>query len=254
MPIVRKDSLRHFLLPPGALDSSPVTVTGELFHHMAKVVRLRQGAHISLADSAGLQATGVISEMLKDSLSITLEDQPAASASDPAPRITLYQGLPKGDKMDLILQKATELGAAEIVPFMAERSVVRLTGDRATERLDRWKRIVREAARQCGRATVPKVVLADDLTVVISRSLEPVKLLLWEMEQTGRLKDILNKIPLPESIGIIIGPEGGLTSEEANRAASGGFIPVTLGKRIVRTETAGPAILAILQFYWGDIG
>src|SRR6185369_4314769 len=122
------------------------------------------------------------------------------------------------------------------------------------EKVERWQRIAREAARQSGRMSAPEVSFAGDLAEVLRQADHAVKLLLWEEKEAGTLKKLLAELHPPEDIAVIVGPEGGLTREEVGSAMKCGFVPVSLGKRIVRTETAGPAILAILQFYWGDIG
>ena len=170
------------------------------------------------------------------------------------PRITLFQGLPKGDKLEFILQKTTELGVEEVIPFIAARSVPRIRKGEEAEKVVRWQRIVQEAARQSGRGSVPEVSLAGSMAEVVNMSGHGVKFLLWEGEKVSRLKDTLAELPKPETIALIVGPEGGLSAEEAATATESGFVPVSLGPRIVRTETAGLVMMAILQFYWGDIG
>jgi 16S rRNA (uracil1498-N3)-methyltransferase len=156
--------------------------------------------------------------------------------------------------MEFILQKSTELGVSEIVPFAAGRSIPRLPKERESERLVRWQKIALEAARQSDRIIFPRVSPLKDFSGVLDSSVQSVKLLLWEKEQSTRLKPILSDLSPPESVAVMVGPEGGLTDEEAKAAMEAGFIPVTLGHRILRTETAAIAILAILQFFWGDVG
>jgi len=190
----------------------------------------------------------------RQSMIVNTEEFRVSPETGTGPIITLFQGLPKGDKLELILQKGTELGAAEIIPFMATRSIARVPAGRIQEKLMRWQRIAQEAARQSNRMSAPDVFVATDLAEVLHRANQQVKLLLWEDAEAGTLKKTLAEFHAPESIAVIVGPEGGLTAKEAMSATQCGFIPVSLGKRIVRTETAGLAILAILQFYWGDIG
>jgi 16S rRNA (uracil1498-N3)-methyltransferase len=246
--------LRRFIIPPQAVSDDTVIITGDLFHHMVHVLRLKKGARIHLADASGHDYTGIISGVAGESITVTLEETRTAPATESGPRITLYQGITKGDKLELILQKCTELGVAGIVPFMAARSVAKVPSGRLKEKLERWQRIVREAARQSNRSSVPDISFAGDLAEAVRMAEDPVKLLLWEEEQAGRLKKVLADLPRPERIAVIVGPEGGLTAEEVASAVKCGFIPVSMGKRIVRTETAGLAIVAILQFYWGDMG
>ena len=246
--------MRRFIIPFHSVGGDEVTITGDLFHHMARVLRLKMGARLSLADGNGREFMGTICRVDADNLTIKLEGNDIASVSEIGPKITLFQGLPKGDKLECILQKCTELGVSEIVPFVAARSVSRPAAGRIQEKLERWRRIALEAARQSRRMTVPQVTFAADLSEVCRQADHPVKLLLWEEEQTRSLRMLLAGVQSPQKIAVIVGPEGGLTREEVTCALKCGFISVSLGKRIVRTETAGLAILAILQFHWGDIG
>jgi 16S rRNA (uracil1498-N3)-methyltransferase len=242
------------LIPTHLVADETITITGELFHHMARVLRLKKGSRIILADGGGREYLGTICQVDGESIAVTLEESRVAPVTEAGPRITLFQGLPRGDRLELILQKCTELGAAGIVPFPAARSIARLPEGRLQEKLERWQRIAREAARQSGRTSAPEVSFAGNLAEVLRQADHTVKLVLWEEEEAGTLKKLLAELHPPERIAVIIGPEGGLTSDEVGSATKCGFVPVSLGKRIVRTETAGPALLAILQFYWGDIG
>ena len=246
-------TMRRFFVSPRDIADGRATVDGDLFRHMIKVLRLKPGDEVLLSDGAGNDYTGIIRAVGKGSAAISVAGRPAV-ITPAGPGITLYQGLPKGDKLDYILQKATELGVAEVVPFAAERSVPRVKKGEETVKIARWERIVLEAARQSGRSMLPRIDFAEGLDGVVSMARQQVRLLLWEEETVNRLRDRLAECPLPESIALIVGPEGGLSAGEALLAQHNGFIPVSLGPRILRTETAGVAMLAILQFYWGDMG
>lgn len=246
--------MRSFFLGDNPVDGNRATVTGELYRHMARVLRLKAGSAVTLTDAAGARLLGVIEEVGAKSLTVLIETREGAPEPEQGLSITLYQGLPKGEKLDLILQKCTELGAAELVTFDATRSVVKLRGDRGAGRLERCERIVQEAARQSGRRRPPAVVLGGSLDQALSGARHEVKLLLWEDEQTTRLMEVFRAHPAPAGVAVVVGPEGGLTVEEVGVAKRHGFVPVSLGKRILRTETAGLALLAILQFHWGDMG
>ena len=245
-------TLRRFFLAPQQLAAPQICITGDLYRHMVAVLRLTEGDQVILADGRGREVVATIQEISRDSLRAELGTELPATERGGI-QITLYQGLPKGDKVDLILQKATELGVDEIVLFAATRSVPRLDRDRRDNRLVRWQRIVTEAARQSGRDSIPCIAFADTLGEALQRQEHSVKLLLWEVERQQRLKALLQG-EKPVSAAFVVGPEGGLTPEEADLAASRGYQPVTLGRRILRTETAGLALLAILQYEWGDIG
>jgi 16S rRNA (uracil1498-N3)-methyltransferase len=242
-------------MAPGAdLSAASVRVEGDLFRHMAKVLRLKIDTPVRLADGRGAECAGIIREIGRDHLTVAVEERHAAAPSGGTLRITLIQGLPKGEKMELILQKGTELGVNEVIPFQADRSVSRIPADRQDERLRRWQRIAAEAARQAGRPDIPTVRLAGGVVEAVLDADHDLKLLLWEEERATTLKGAMADRPRPASIAVIVGPEGGLTAAEAETARNSGFIPVTLGKRILRTETAGIALVAILQYLYGDLG
>lgn len=246
--------MRRFFVPPGSLDRRTVTIEGELHHHMIRVLRLKAGMPVLLADGEGHEARGTINQVGKENLTVALEGEALLAETGTGPAITLYQGLPKGDKLELILQKGTELGAAAIVPFQAARSVSRVSAAQSDNKLERWQRIADEAARQSQRASLPRISFAGSFGEMLRSATQPLKLLLWEEEQETLLRTVLAGRTAPESVAVIVGPEGGLSEEEARQARDNGFIPVSLGSRILRTETAGLAILSILQFHWGDLG
>ena len=221
---------------------------------MARVLRLKAGSAVTLTDAVGARLSGVVEEVGAKSLTVRIGARESLPEQEQTLRVTLYQGLPKGEKLDLILQKCTELGASGVVTFEAARSVVKLRGERGAGRLERCERIVQEASRQSGRRTAPQVSIGGSLDSVLREARQEVKLLLWEGEETTRLRGVFAAHPAPESVGVVVGPEGGLSAQEVEQAIGHGFTPVSLGRRILRTETAGLAMLAILQFHWGDMG
>uniref|UniRef100_A0A831UCQ6 Ribosomal RNA small subunit methyltransferase E n=1 Tax=Geobacter metallireducens TaxID=28232 RepID=A0A831UCQ6_GEOME len=245
---------RRFMAPDADLSGGTVRIGGDLFRHMARVLRLKIDTPVMLADGRGAECAGIIREIGRDHLTVAVVERRAAARDGGAPRITLIQGLPKGEKMELILQKGTELGVNEVVPFLADRSVSRVPADRQEERLRRWQRIAAEAARQAGRPDIPALRLAGGMAEAVRDARHDLKLLLWEEERATTLKGAMADRTRPASIAVIVGPEGGLTAAEAETAREAGFIPVTLGRRILRTETAGIALLAILQYLHGDLG
>jgi 16S rRNA (uracil1498-N3)-methyltransferase len=246
--------MRRFFVQPELLRENSGTISGELFRHISTVLRLKPGASLILADGCGHEAIALIKDIGKEGITLDLQPCYAVSEEEQTLSITLYQGLPKGEKLDLILQKATELGVSRIAPFNAERSVVRLDSDRLEKKLSRWERIVREAARQSGRNSVPSVGFYGNVQEVLEGEAGSLKLLLWEGEKEQGLRETIVQTEKPAAVAIIIGPEGGLTSAEAAQAERAGYIPVTLGNRILRTETAGLAVVSILQHVWGDLG
>ena len=169
--------------------------------------------------------------------------------------ITLVQGIPKGDKMELIVRAATELGVARVVPALTERTIVRLEPARWRERARRWQRVAKEAAKQSRRAVIPEVEAPGPLDAALGRAADAVlRLCLWEGEAPP-LARILDSLDAPPATAaVLVGPEGGLGRDEVVRARARGWQVASMGPRILRTETAGPALIAILQHRWGDLG
>jgi len=246
--------MRRFFVDENAIADGTATISGNLFCHMSRVLRLKIGTRVILSDGIGRRHVGYIEQIGKENLLIRIEESSSEPSRPAGPLMTLYQGLPKGSKMEFILQKSTELGVDVLAPFAAERSAVRLPAARESQRMERWQRVIREAARQSDRTTLPQLETVADFPDLLSKADQTVKLLLWEEEKSNRLRSVLGSLPVPESVSVIVGPEGGLTRDEAASAMASGFLPVTLGSRILRTETAGLAILAILQYCWGDMG
>ena len=246
--------MRRFILDKKEIGDTEAIITGPLYRHMVKVLRMKPGADVILADGEGGEYKGIVESIDATSLRIKVSEQKPTGNENPGPKITIYQGLPKGGKLDYIIQKCTELGVTAMVPFAASRSIVRMSNERKAERVERWQKIAVEAARQSRRTKAPQISFAADLYHLLKKADHTVKLLLWEEEKANLLRETLAGLPVPDDVGVLIGPEGGFSSDEVAAASSAGFIPVSLGRRVVRTETAGVMILAILQFYWGDLG
>jgi 16S rRNA (uracil1498-N3)-methyltransferase len=175
------------------------------------------------------------------------------SASEAIPTY-LAQALAKGERMDLVVQKSTELGARAVAPFTCERSVVRLEPSRAAQRVERWRRIAAAAAAQCGRSDLPAIWPISSLEQVLERASQDGMraLMLWEQERATRLSEAVSEQPGP--LMLVVGPEGGFSEEEVARARALGARTVSLGRRVLRTETAALAALAVVQFLRGDLG
>lgn len=220
--------------------------------HLARVLRLRPGDVVVAAAGTGVDYTVRI-ETLGPTAAGTILGVAAPRAESPL-ALTLVQGIPKGDKMEAIVRAATELGVRWVWPAIAERTVVKLEPGRWRERARRWQRVAKEAAKQCGRALPPEVAsplsLVDCLAAAASVDL---KICLWEKEP-GPLGPLLITPGAPATAAVIIGPEGGLTQTEVDAARAHGYAIAGLGPRILRTETAGLAIIAILQSRFGDLG
>lgn len=245
--------MRRFFIDKGAVSDSRAVISGELYHHIARVLRMQAGDRLILVDEDGCEHQGLIKEIGRDTLIVGVEGS-IFRATGEQTRITLCQGLPKGDKLELIIQKCTELGLDRLIPFTSGRTVPKLDQERELRRLERWRRIAQEASQQANRTTVPEVTSIKAFEQMLDAVDAQVRLLLWEGERTRHLKGVVAELPNPRKVAVIVGPEGGLSRQEAELAEQKGFVPVTLGDRILRTETAGIAITAILQYQWGDVG
>jgi len=238
--------MRSFYLPGiNFVAGCCVELPGELRKHIEKVLRLKPGARVQLFDGKGHFAEAVL---LPGALAELAE---VAVQPMPPCQITLIQGLPKGDKLELILQKGTELGVNRFILVPMERSVGRLDDSRREGRLERWDKIIQEAARQCRQYHLPQLELAPSFPAALTAAEGDKKLFLWE-ESSAALATGLTA-ELPRSVVVVVGPEGGMSAEEAVAAEKLGYCSVSLGPRILRTETAGLAIVAILQYLYGDL-
>ncbi|MBW2595367.1 MAG: 16S rRNA (uracil(1498)-N(3))-methyltransferase [Deltaproteobacteria bacterium] len=230
-------------------------LSGEYLTYIKDVLRLREGDELILFDGMGHEYSTVIRDF--SSRSVCLNIIRKGEIRLPDTRITLAQSLPKGGKIEMIIQKSTELGASRIVPFISSRSISRPAGTRATGKAARWRKIAVEASRQCGRGDVPEVseiVSFDEmLNIPDGRTL---RIILWEAEAELGIREILTdeKHAGADSFFIVVGPEGGFSWEEIEKARQRGFISASLGRLILRTETAPLAILSIIQYEKGVFG
>ena len=226
---------------------------GEEAKHAAQVLRLRPGEEIFAVDEAGARFLAVLTEVGKAGCACEIKE--ALPDNEPPVRVTVYQGLPKADKLDFIAQKLTELGAARLAPVKMERSVVKLDGKDAEKRRERLQRIAREAAKQCKRGRAPEV-LPPQTWKQLEGELRGHDLLLvpWEDAAGCGLCAMRAEFPDARDIGIVIGPEGGMSAAEVEALAALGAKPVTLGPRILRTETAAVAACTMTMMLWGDLG
>ena len=226
-----------------------VTITGSDVNHISNVLRMKQGEELWISDGGKKEYRCTIEEFSPDEvlLHIIYAQEPDYELQS---RIYLFQGLPKADKMELIIQKAVELGAYEVIPVETKRCVVKLDGKKAAKKVERWKQIAESAAKQSKRMLIPNVheVLTFKEALKYAESMD-VRLIPYELAKgMQETKEILADIQPGQSIGIFIGPEGGFEEKEVETAISEGAKPITLGKRILRTETAGLAILSVLMF------
>jgi 16S rRNA (uracil1498-N3)-methyltransferase len=244
---------RRFAIKPGQRDGDRITFDRDESHHLARVLRLAAGDTVLAVDGSGQEFT-VKLDQISPLVGGIVVGVAAHDTTSPL-AITLVQGIPKGDKFETVIRGVTELGAARIAPALTERTVVRLDAARGAARAERWARVAREATKQCGRSHVPVVEIARPLDTWLAEPADPgiLRLCLWE-EESAPLARVLAELPAaPRAARIVIGPEGGLTSGEVALARREGWRVVGFGPRLLRTETAGPAVVAVLQFHFGDL-
>ena len=242
--------LSRFFADKEQFSSDFVTLLGDDVKHISKVLRMRAGDEITLCDKCGTDYRCSIREIYSDKIIADILSKEPNKAEAPI-NITLYQGLPKSDKMEYIIQKCVELGVNNIVPVMTKR-VISKPKD-MDKKIDRWQKIATEASKQCGRGVIPKVhslILFEDMAKSISEA-QDLNLMPYECEKNCKIKDIL-KNNKNTNINIIIGPEGGFDDTEAMFALNNNITTVTLGPRILRTETAPIATVSAIMYELGD--
>lgn len=242
--------MSNFFIDSGNIDGEAAYITGSDVNHIKNVLRMKEDDEIRLSAGNGLLYTAKISEFLPDRIVCKIVDCEGGKSELPA-KIILFQGLPKKDKMELIIQKAVELGVSEIVPVMMKRTIVKLEDSKKElKKLERWRTISLTAAKQSGRIIVPEVseFITFNEAVKMAENLE-YNLIPYENEKgMDRARELVKEANGKKSIGIFIGPEGGISEDELELAVKMGAEPISLGNRILRTETAGLALISVLAF------
>ena len=243
----------RFYLPPSDWNPESLVLEGDEFHHCRDVMRCREGDRVVVFNGEGTEADVEIVSMDKSSASLktwTVSETPRPRAA-----LTLGQAVPKGKNMDLIVQKATELGASSIVPLLSERTVVRLDPDEVRKKQEKWQRVAIEACKQCGQNWLPTVaepIGVDAFLGKAGRGSEALKLVAALTEGARSLREILAdrdpESPLPDSALVLVGPEGDFTPAEMGSAIGLGFQPLTLGPIVLRSETAAIYALSVLGY------
>lgn len=245
--------MQHFFVTTDQVEEAHIYIEGSDVNHMRNVLRMKQGEQMSVSDGDNHKFLCRVESYEKDRAVLEILEE-EVSDTEPASKIYLFQGLPKGDKMELIIQKAVELGVYQVVPTAMKRCVVRLDEKKAAKKEARWNEIARGAAKQSGRGRVPNVsrVMGFEEALSMAEELDVVLIpyeLAAGMEHT---RQVIEAVKPGQSVGIFIGPEGGFEKEEVCRAVEAGAMEITLGKRILRTETAGLAVLSILMYHLED--
>ncbi len=242
----------HRFFIAGAL-SAELNIKTEDSRHIARVLRMKKGGRIIVSDGRGASAIAEITALAGNDVQVKIVEF-LPSEEPPRLRLILGQGLGKGDKMDFVVQKAVELGVSDIVPLELSRSVTVYEDGKKTAKRERWQKIAEEAAKQCQRSILPVVHPVQTLNEALADFAAGAKLLCYEDEQEYSLGAALDDAKAVDSLFLLIGPEGGFSDEEVDAARQAGFSTVSLGPRILRTETAAVATLAIIMYELSDLG
>jgi len=242
-----------FFIDKKDIKNQKITISGQDAIHIAKVLRTEIGEILTLCDGAGTDFKAKVTACSKDSVSFDIL-KAFPCLSEPCVSVTLFQGIPKQGKMDYIIEKCTELGISRIVPVATTRSVVKISDKKSEEKkLERWRKIASESVKQCGRGKIPEVtdVMSVAQAIDFSKNLD-LTIAAYECENETSLKSVLSS-QSPKTVGVFIGPEGGLDDTEVKMFCDADIKTVTLGKRILRTETAGHTVLTAVMYEFNEL-
>ena len=247
--------MHRFFLPLNKIQASQVSFPAEQSHQISRVLRLRAGQKVIVLDNLGSEYLVILREVSPE---LTLGEVQSKSVCKAEPRykIALYVSLSQREKFEWVLQKCTEVGVSSFVPAISKRSLVQ-NKKNAAKKLERWQRIIREAAEQCGRGRIPNLSSPIDFKTAIeeTNSRNGLGLILWEAEEDYSLKEYLQEqeITPDREIALFVGPEGGFDLDEVELARQAGIVPLSLGKRILRMETAALVGAALILYELGDM-
>ncbi len=243
--------MRRFFVPPGLLTDREVNLPPELARRLATVLRLKRGDRLVLADGAGRDYEVELTAVSPRAATVAVVAE-RPSPPEPSLELVLYQSLIRPQRFELVLEKGTELGVSRFVPLLSSRAQVRTEG--GSQRLRRWRRIVTEAAEQSGRGRVPAID-PPSLFEDAARSAPGLRLMPWEGERSQGLRSDLRSLgDRPLAASLFIGPEGGFAEDEVRLAREAGCVPISLGPRILRSETAGIVTAALVMHELGEMG
>lgn len=239
----------RFFVEENQIGEDRITITGKDVNHIRNVLRMSVGEKVLISNGMDREYVCSIDNILKDEVQVIIEDVNGPARELPV-KVTLFQGLPKSDKMEWIIQKAVELGVHQVIPVATKRAVVRLEGKKEVNKQRRWQAISESAAKQSKRMYVPEVshVMSFKEALAYANNLDVILLPYERAKGMQETKAIINSIKPGQSIGIFIGPEGGFDEKEVEQSMDEGAKAITLGKRILRTETAGLTVLSVLMF------
>lgn len=242
--------MHHFFVTPEQVKGKSIYMEGSDVNHIKNVLRMKVNEPLKISDGNNHCYICRIEQMEKDIVIAAIEEEEAVHTELPG-KLYLFQGLPKSDKMEWIIQKAVELGVYEIIPVATKRAVVKLDERKSAKKIERWNGIAESAAKQSGRGVIPNITKVMSYQEALSyakkldRNLIPYEL----YEGMGETRECISSITPGMSVGIFIGPEGGFEKEEIEAAVEAGASQITLGRRILRTETAGLTVLSILMYH-----
>jgi 16S rRNA (uracil1498-N3)-methyltransferase len=242
-------SRRRFFINSKEINADRAFLKDSEHHHLAHVLRLKAGDDIYIFTENREEYLAEVIKIERERSTILIKKKIKDKGVESSLKITLFQAIARGSRMKMIVQKATELGVEALVPLITERSVHPKNVD---DKLKRWQRIALEAAKQCGRTRGINIGPIIKIEEIDFDKLTGLKLILWEKKGRG-IKEITNESSISD-IALMVGPEGGWTDREIDWVISNGFMPINLGPRVLRTETASLAALSILQYQFGDIG
>ena len=241
--------MHRFFAEPGQIGEKEIVITGADVNHIRNVLRMRTGEEVLIADGRGAEYRCKLTDLSENEVRAQILWKLDGNA-ELASAVTLFQGLPKSDKMDLIVQKCVELGVDRIVPVSTKRAVVKLDAKKEETRLKRWNTISESAAKQSGRGVIPEVsgVMSFEKALEEAKKLEVLLIPYERAEHMAETRRVMGEIRPGQSVGVFIGPEGGFEESEVEEAVAAGARAITLGRRILRTETAGLAVMAMLRY------
>ncbi|MCX8131006.1 MAG: 16S rRNA (uracil(1498)-N(3))-methyltransferase [Clostridia bacterium] len=243
-----------FFIEKENISGNYIYIYGDDVNHIRRVLRLKCGDNIIVCDGNGYDYDVRIECFEQEAVKTSIVST-SANISEPPVDVTLFQGIPKSDKMDFIIQKSVELGVNRIIPVSTERTVVRIDSKKDAEsKVSRWQRIALEAAKQCNRGAIPQISFPISYLESLDLAKQADLAIIPYEKETGNGLRVLIKEKNIKKLSILIGPEGGFSEKEIENAIRYGINPVTLGPRILRTETAGIAVISILMYELGDIG
>lgn len=241
--------MQHFFVDASQVSEETIWIEGSDVNHMKNVLRMRIGEEVTVSDGQGKEYLCEVQNFEEEQVQLKIVETKVSDTELPS-KIYLFQGLPKQEKMELIVQKCVELGIYAVVPVSMKRCVVKLDAKKGTKKVERWNGIAASAAKQSGRGIVPEVMAVKTYKEAIdmAKNLDVILVPYECAEGMAHTKELIQSIKPGQSVGIFIGPEGGFDPDEIELACEAGGQVVTLGKRILRTETAGLTLLSVLMF------